>query len=131
MTSSVVTDDLELVGREVESKLLDSLLGRVADGGGALIFRGEPGIGKSALLDRARERARGWGARVLTTTGVESEAELSFAGLHQLLHPIIGLIARLSDPQRRARLSDAAVGVAQRMKARLRIRASQPWTSSG
>ncbi len=102
MTSSVVTDDLELVGREVESKLLDSLLGRVADGGGALIFRGEPGIGKSALLDRARERARGWGARVLTTTGVESEAELSFAGLHQLLHPIIGLIERLSDPQRRA-----------------------------
>src|SRR5258707_5382093 len=108
MTSSVVPDYLELVGREVESKLLDSLLGRVADGGGALIFRGEPGIGKSALLDRARERARGWGARVLTTTGVESEAELSFAGLHQLLHPIIGLIARLSDPQRRA--LEAALG---------------------
>jgi DNA-binding CsgD family transcriptional regulator len=102
MTSSVLTDDLELVGRDVESKLLDTLLGRVKDGGGALIFRGEPGIGKSALLDRARERARRWGAGVLTTTGVESEAELSFAGLHQLLHPIIGLIERLSDPQRRA-----------------------------
>jgi DNA-binding CsgD family transcriptional regulator len=114
MTSSVLTDDLELVGREVESKLLDTLLGRVEDGGGALIFRGEPGIGKSALLDRARERARARAASVLSTTGVESEAELSFAGLHQLLHPIIGLIERLSDPQRRA--LEAAFGAGRELE---------------
>src|SRR5437016_12094995 len=57
MISSVLTDDLNLVGRDVESKLLDTVLGRPGDGGGALVFRGEPGIGKSALLDRARQRA--------------------------------------------------------------------------
>jgi predicted ATP-dependent serine protease len=45
---------------------------------------GEAGIGKSALLDRARDRADEASARVVTTVGVESEAELAFAGLHQL-----------------------------------------------
>jgi hypothetical protein len=102
MVSSVSTDDLNLVGREVESKLLDSVLGHLGDGGGALVFRGEPGIGKSALLDRARQQARAMGARILSTVGVESEAELAFAGLHQLLHPIVGLMDRLSDSQRAA-----------------------------
>src|SRR5579862_760337 len=102
MSSSVSTDDLNLVGREAESKLVDTVLGRLGDGGGALVFRGEPGIGKSALLDRARQRAQALGARILSTVGVESEAELAFAGLHQLLHPIVGLIDRLSDSQRAA-----------------------------
>jgi hypothetical protein len=46
---------------------------------------------------------------VLSTVGVESEAELAFAGLHQLLHPIIGLTDHLSEAQRRA--IDAAFGV--------------------
>src|SRR5207302_294281 len=70
--------------------------------GGALLVRGEAGIGKSALLGRARERVRAMGARVLSTVGVELEVELAFAGLHQLLHPIIGLTERLSEAQRRA-----------------------------
>src|SRR5258707_13336229 len=102
MMSSVLPNDLYLVGRDAESKLVDSLLGRLDDGGGALVFRGEPGIGKSALLDRARQRARVLHARVLSIVGVESEAELAFAGLHQLLHPILGLMNRLSDAQRAA-----------------------------
>ena len=49
------------------------------------------------------------GGRVLSTVGVESEAELAFAGLHQLLHPIVGLMDRLSDAQRAA--LEAAFGV--------------------
>ena len=109
MIASVLTDDLKLVGRDAETKLLDTVLGRLGDSGGALVFRGEPGIGKSALLDRARQRARAMGARVLSTVGVESEAELAFAGLHQLLHPIVGLMDRLSDSQRAA--LEAAFGV--------------------
>jgi hypothetical protein len=109
MIVSVLTGDLTLVGRDGESKLVDTLLGRLEDGGGALVLRGEPGIGKSALLDRARQRARAMGARILSTVGVESEAELAFAGLHQLLHPIVGLMDRLSDAQRAA--LEAAFGV--------------------
>jgi DNA-binding CsgD family transcriptional regulator len=100
---------LDLIGRDAETQLLDRMLSRLADGGGALLFRGEPGIGKSALLDHARERARATGTRVLSIVGVESEAEFAFAGLHQLLHPVVGLIERLSESQRRA--LQAAFGV--------------------
>ncbi len=110
MSASVRTDAVtDLIGREAESELLDELIDGLPNAGGALIVRGEAGIGKSALLQRARERLRGRGGRVLSTVGVESEAELAFAGLHQLLHPIIGLTEHLSEAQRRA--IDAAFGV--------------------
>ena len=99
----------ELIGREDEVARIDALLDRVRDRGGALVVRGEPGIGKSALLDRARGRASSLGARALTSVGVESESELAFAGLHQLLEPIGNRIERLPDPQRQA--LDAAFGV--------------------
>jgi hypothetical protein len=75
----------------------------------ALIVRGEAGIGKSALLERARELARSSSTRVLSTVGVEVEAELAFARLHQLLHPIIALTEHLTEAQRQA--IDAAFGV--------------------
>ena len=99
----------ELIGRAGEAARVDGLLDRVRDRGGALVIRGEPGIGKSALLDRARGRASSLGARTLAITGVESESELAFAGLHQLLAPIGGHIERLPGPQRQA--LDAAFGV--------------------
>ena len=99
----------ELIGRNDELARVDAVLERVRDRGGALVIRGEPGIGKSALLDRARGRASALGARMLATVGVESESELAFAGLHQLLRPIGGRIEGLPDPQRRA--LDAAFGV--------------------
>lgn len=98
-----------LIGRETESKLIDQLLAGLPDGGGALVLRGDPGIGKSALLQAARERARAMGARTLVTTGVESEAEFAFAGLHQLLLPILDLAEGLAPPQRRS--LDAAFGI--------------------
>ena len=100
----------ELIGRHDEIARVDALLNRVRDRGGTLVIRGEPGIGKSALLELARGRASSLGARTLATVGVESESELAFAGLHQLLGPIGSRIERLPDPQRQA--LDAAFGVA-------------------
>jgi predicted ATPase len=116
MTESVRSDAVpDLIGREAESKLLDDVLDRLQEGGGALVIRGEAGIGKSALLQRARGRARDLGAGTLATAGVESEAEFAFAGLHQLLHPVIDLMGRLPDPQRRA--LEAAFGISGEVEA--------------
>jgi len=77
-----------LLGRDQERSLLTSLLEGIGDCGQALVLRGEPGIGKSRLLSVAAQTARDRGMTVLTATGVQSEAHLPFAGLHQLLRPI-------------------------------------------
>jgi DNA-binding CsgD family transcriptional regulator len=98
-----------LIGREREVGVVDELVERLPERGGALVIGGEAGIGKSALVARALERGRAAGARAATTVGVESEAELAFAGLHQLLLPFEGLAERLPDPQRLALA--AALGV--------------------
>ena len=76
------------MGRLEEQSLLTSLLDEVATRGQALVLRGEPGIGKSRLLAEAARTARERGMAVLTTAGVQSEAHLPFAGLHQLLRPV-------------------------------------------
>src|SRR5579864_4865137 len=99
----------ELIEREHESAVLDALVDRLRDGGGALVVRGEAGIGKSALLQRVRRRAESHGARALVTVGVESEAELAFAGLHQLLRPVIGTLAQQPESLRQA--LEAALGL--------------------
>lgn len=100
-----------LLGRTTELQALEDLFDRVHSGGAALVVRGEPGIGKSALLHDASRRAGTRGMLVLKTTGVQSEARLAFAGLHQLLHPILGDIDALHAPQRDALL--AAFGMAE------------------
>ena len=69
---------LELVGRAAEVERLDAVLDRLHHGGEALVFRGEPVIGKSALLKHASWRAAESGFRTLATVGVESGAELAF-----------------------------------------------------
>ena len=61
---------------------------------------GEPGVGKSALLDYLASRAGG--CRVVRAAGVESEMELAFAGLHQLLAPVLDQVEGLPGPQRDA-----------------------------
>jgi DNA-binding CsgD family transcriptional regulator len=91
-----------LIGREAECGRVDAVVDAVSARGGALLVGGEAGIGKSALLGRAVARAAEAGARAVTTAGVESEARLAFAGLHQLLRPFEGLAARLPRPQRQA-----------------------------
>src|SRR5256885_10373935 len=71
-----------LIEREQECAVLDALVDRLRDGGGTVVVRGEAGIGNSVLLQRVRGRAEAQGARPLVTVGVESEAEVAFAGLH-------------------------------------------------
>jgi DNA-binding CsgD family transcriptional regulator len=89
-----------LVGRETETATLDRLLDAARQGrSGALLVRGEAGIGKTALLAHAVSAD---GFRVLSATGIESEAELPYATLHQLMRPLEDRIDRLAEPQARA-----------------------------
>jgi len=81
--------------------VLDRVLEAARDGhGGVLVVYGEPGVGKTALLDSALEAAAGF--RVARAAGVEGEVELAFAALQQLCSPSLDLIERLPDPQRDA-----------------------------
>ena len=87
-----------LAGRDTECARLDQLFAEAQLGRSAvLVLRGEPGIGKSALLDYAAERAEG--CRVLRAIGAEWEMELPFAGLHQLLGGLLDGRERLPAPQ--------------------------------
>jgi DNA-binding CsgD family transcriptional regulator len=90
-----------LTGRGDECARLDRLLANAhEDRSAVLVLRGEAGIGKSALLDYAAERADG--SRVLSAVGVEWEMELPFAGLHQLCLRLLDRRERLPVPQREA-----------------------------
>jgi DNA-binding CsgD family transcriptional regulator len=87
-----------LLGRDAERARIGALLEAArASRSGALVVRGEPGIGKTALLEDAREQATDM--RVLTARGVETESNLPFAGLHQLTRSSLHLIERLPSPQ--------------------------------
>ena len=91
----------QLVGRQRERDVLDRLLDSAkAARGGVLVLYGEPGVGKTALLEYAVEAAHGF--RVARAVGVESEMELAFAALHQLCSPSLDLLEHLPDPQRDA-----------------------------
>src|SRR5262245_28590552 len=91
----------QLVGRDRERGEIERLLSGLWDSSSAvLVVRGEPGIGKTALLDDAVALAAGM--RVLRVTGIESEMELDFAGLHALLLPLLDRIDALPAPQRSA-----------------------------
>src|SRR5437660_12818850 len=95
-----------LLGRNREQSLLRSVLDEVATRGQALVLRGDPGVGKSRLLSDTARTARERGMSVLTTTGVQSEAHLPFAGLHQLLRPVRGRAVELPAVQRAGRTGD-------------------------
>ena len=93
-----------LQGRHQESAVLDQLLDSVRRGESrVLVVCGEAGIGKSALLQYAAERASG--CRVARAAGVQSEMELPFAGLHQLIAPMLDRAEALPAPQRDALLT--------------------------
>jgi DNA-binding CsgD family transcriptional regulator len=90
-----------LMGRRSECGVLDRLLEAVRAGESrALVVRGEPGVGKTALLEYVVEQASG--CRVVRAAGVQSEMELAFAGLHQLCAPMLDRLERLPVPQRDA-----------------------------
>src|SRR5262245_55272459 len=104
-----------LYGRDPERAVLDDLLAGAAAGrSGALVITGEPGIGKTALLDYA---ASVTGSRLLRATGAESEAELPFAGLQLLLRSALGSLDALPEVQAtalRGAFGLAATGVPDR-----------------
>ena len=98
-----------LVGREAEQRRLDALLESArAEQSAVLVLRGAPGIGKTALLEYAQERAAGM--TVLRCVGIEAEHELAFAGIHQLVRPYLGLVDRLPGPQAAALKSAFGLG---------------------
>jgi DNA-binding NarL/FixJ family response regulator len=100
----------ELIGRDPEMAVMESLLAGIAADGGSLLVLGDPGIGKSALAASASRRAADRGMRVLACAGVPGEARLSFAGLHQLLRPVLAEASGLPAGQRDALLTALGVG---------------------
>ncbi|MFE9483756.1 ATP-binding protein [Streptomyces spororaveus] len=85
-------------GRYAERERIEQLLADARRGmSGVLLVHGEAGIGKTALLDHAAGRAHG--VRVLRVEGIESEMEMAFGGLHQLLLPVMDLAGLLPEPQ--------------------------------
>src|SRR3954469_4123668 len=90
-----------LLGAQREREVLDRLLEAARAGSGSvLLVHGEPGAGKSVLLEYAAESAREF--RVVRTAGVEGEMELPYAALQQLAAPILDVRERLPGPQRDA-----------------------------
>jgi DNA-binding CsgD family transcriptional regulator len=90
-----------LVGRRREQRAINQLLQSARDGdGGALVIHGDPGVGKTALLEYAQEAGDEF--QVTRTSGVEGEMDLPFAGVQQLCSPFLGLTDRLPQPQRHA-----------------------------
>ncbi len=93
---------LPLFGRDAELTQVTALVDGVDTVGGCLLIRGDPGIGKSALLDAAAERATSLGHVVLKTTGAAAEQHLPFAALYRLLRPALAAAESLAAQQRAA-----------------------------
>ena len=90
---------VQLLGRERECAVIDRVLADAGGGaGGALVVRGEAGIGKSAVLGYAVQQVAA-GTLVLRADGVEAESDLAFAGLHGLLRPVLAHLRELPEPQ--------------------------------
>jgi DNA-binding CsgD family transcriptional regulator len=90
-----------LRGRSGEASVLAGLVAAVRAGQSrVLVLRGDPGVGKTALLDDLAGQAQG--CRVVRAAGMQSEIELAFAGLHQLLAPMLSDLGQLPVPQREA-----------------------------
>ncbi len=97
----VKAPSVELLGRQREREVVDRLLESARDGhGGVVAVYGEPGVGKTALIECAIGSAADF--RVARSVGVEGEMELAFAALHQLCSQSLGLVERLPEPQREA-----------------------------
>src|SRR5262245_24170709 len=92
---------MKLLGRRAECDFLDDVLRDAHDGRSrAVVLRGDAGAGKSSLLDHVTRQSEGW--RVAKASGVESEMELAYSGLHQLCAQELHLLDRLPEPQRAA-----------------------------
>ena len=92
----------EPVGREQALAQLIAQVNRVSETGSALLVRGAPGAGKSALVAALVKAVRDQPVAILRASGIRAEAKLPYAGLHQLLRPVLGELGSLPRPQRRA-----------------------------
>jgi DNA-binding CsgD family transcriptional regulator len=97
--------DIRLIGRDAELAALHRLISKIRHEGSSVILRGEPGVGKSSVLQAAAAMSRNSSALVLEASGIESESMLPFAGLHQLLRPLLARPSSLPDVQQRALLT--------------------------
>lgn len=91
-----------LFGRDDDLELIHSFVERAAVSGGRLVLYGSAGVGKTVLLEAAARQAEAAGVRVLRVVGAEFESEISFAGLHQLLHPLMASFPDLIETHRKA-----------------------------
>ncbi|MET8769217.1 AAA family ATPase [Streptomyces sp. NPDC004658] len=91
------TFPLPLVGRHEELRRLDIFLQRAQEVGDSLFLYGEPGVGKTRLLEATAERARTRGVRVLRATSTQYRADVSYGMLAELLHPLAPQFAELDD----------------------------------
>jgi DNA-binding CsgD family transcriptional regulator len=100
-TTPTATPTSRLIGRRREQVAINELLQAARDGaGGVLVLHGEPGVGKTALLEDTAQAASGF--RIVSAVGVEGEMELPFAALQQLCSPILELAERLPGLQQEA-----------------------------
>jgi DNA-binding CsgD family transcriptional regulator len=101
VNANVLAGEPVLFGRQAECEILDGLAASARAGrSGALVVRGEPGAGKTALLDYLASRAGGF--LVVSAAGIESEQDCAFAALHRLCGPLWNRRGRLAGPQRNA-----------------------------
>ncbi|GAA1960740.1 AAA family ATPase [Microbacterium deminutum] len=92
-----------LFGRDAELALITEFMqGGSASSSPVLLFSGEPGVGKTALLDAASEIAEQAGRTAVRTTALEYEADLTFGALNQLIHPLLGALPALDEIHRHA-----------------------------
>ncbi|KAB8185292.1 helix-turn-helix transcriptional regulator [Microbispora catharanthi] len=100
--AGVGVDPTGLVGRDRELAELVTFLDTAGTDGAAILLTGDPGVGKTALLDATAELAVAKGFRVVRGSGVEYETDISFAGLHQLIVSLSPELGRLPRPMREA-----------------------------
>lgn len=104
-----MTAQVTLVGRDAQLDSLARFLAGVADSGAVKLLLGNPGVGKTRLLESAAGMARQSGCTVLPVSGIEYEGDISYSSLHQLLRPVMDRFATLSTPQRSA--LEVALGI--------------------
>jgi DNA-binding CsgD family transcriptional regulator/tetratricopeptide (TPR) repeat protein len=106
-----------LLGRDAELRILEQRLDSIGEHGSALLIRGDPGVGKTSVLAAAKKLASERRLSVLSAAGVQTETNLPFAGLFELVRPILDKMDRLPKAQQNA--LRAAFGLAERSSADL------------
>ena len=112
--SAITHKEASLVGREEELSRLRELVAPPYPESRVMLLLGDPGAGKTALLAEAAREAQSAGMRVLAAAGRESERDLAFAGLHQLLRPVLGRLVGL--PARQAEALRGAFGLSEHVR---------------